>query len=56
MASLHGRLRAALFAGIAAVALDGAAARAAQQELNALVWCDHTAPALLEPFEKRRSS
>lgn len=25
---------------------------AAQQELNALVWCDHTDPALIEPFEK----
>ena len=24
-----------------------------QQELNALVWCDHTDPALLEPFEKQ---
>lgn len=23
----------------------------AQQELNALVWCDHTDPALIEPFE-----
>ena len=25
----------------------------AQEELNALVWCDHTDRALLEPFEKR---
>ncbi|MBP2446821.1 ABC transporter substrate-binding protein [Rhizobium leguminosarum] len=24
----------------------------AQEELNALVWCDHTDPALIEPFEK----
>src|SRR6218665_3189341 len=24
----------------------------AQDELNALVWCDHTDPALVEPFEK----
>ena len=24
----------------------------AQDELNALVWCDHTDPALIEPFEK----
>ena len=23
------------------------------QELNALVWCDHTDPALIEPFEQR---
>ncbi|MEM6464617.1 MAG: extracellular solute-binding protein [Pseudomonadota bacterium] len=26
-------------------------AAAAQDELNALVWCDHTDPALIEPFE-----
>lgn len=32
----------ALFAGQAA----------ATEELNALVWCDHTDPALIEPFEK----
>lgn len=25
---------------------------AAQEELNALVWCDHTDPALIEPFEE----
>ncbi len=25
---------------------------AAAEELNALVWCDHTDPALIEPFEK----
>ena len=24
----------------------------AQEELNALVWCDHTDPALIEPFEQ----
>jgi spermidine/putrescine transport system substrate-binding protein len=29
-----------------------AGAAAAQEELNALVWCDHTDPALIEPFEK----
>lgn len=23
------------------------------QELNALVWCDHTDPALIEPFEEK---
>ena len=28
-----------------------AATAAAQEELNALVWCDHTDPALIEPFE-----
>ena len=32
------------------LALAGAAS--AQEELNALVWCDHTDPALIEPFEK----
>jgi spermidine/putrescine transport system substrate-binding protein len=26
---------------------------AATEELNALVWCDHTDPAFLEPFERR---
>ena len=36
-----------------ALATAGADARAAQQELNALVWCDHTDPALLEPFERQ---
>lgn len=29
-----------------------ATAATAQEELNALVWCDHTDPALIEPFEK----
>lgn len=28
-----------------------AGAASAQEELNALVWCDHTDPALIEPFE-----
>jgi spermidine/putrescine transport system substrate-binding protein len=32
-----------------ALALPGAAA--AQETLNALVWCDHMDPALIEPFE-----
>ncbi|MCK3776825.1 extracellular solute-binding protein [Ensifer sesbaniae] len=42
-------------AAIAIAALSTAAAPApafAQEELNALVWCDHTDPVLLEPFEK----
>ena len=30
----------------------GAHAAAAQEELNALVWCDHTDPAFVEPFEQ----
>lgn len=34
-------------------ALAGLAAPAAAEELNALVWCDHTDPALIEPFEKK---
>lgn len=39
-----------LLAATALVPLAGAAA--AQEELNALVWCDHTDPALIEPFEE----
>jgi spermidine/putrescine-binding protein len=45
-----GAVRAASMAGIGIVALD---AQAAQQELNALVWCHPTDPALLEPFERQ---
>ena len=37
----------ALAGAIALLALPVAA-----QELNALVWCDHTDPALIEPFEE----
>ncbi len=33
------------------VAMSGASTVLAQEELNALVWCDHTDTALLEPFE-----
>lgn len=37
----------------AALALAGVTATAgAQQELNALVWCDHLDPMLIEPFEE----
>jgi spermidine/putrescine transport system substrate-binding protein len=36
--------------GALLAALPGAAL--AQEELNALVWCDHTDPALIEPFEE----
>lgn len=32
--------------------LAGVAAPAAAEDLNALIWCDHADPALLEPFEK----
>ena len=38
------------FAAAAALTTSVTAA-AAQEELNALVWCDHTDPALIEPFE-----
>lgn len=38
---------------LCATALSLAAgAASAQDELNALVWCDHTDPALIEPFEQ----
>src|SRR5210317_456286 len=30
-----------------------ASAALAEGELNALVWCDHTDPALIEPFEEK---
>jgi spermidine/putrescine transport system substrate-binding protein len=46
-------MRAAAFVSVAVAALGVVPAAAAQQELNALVWCDHTDPALLEPFEKK---
>jgi spermidine/putrescine transport system substrate-binding protein len=43
-----------LFASVAATALLAVASSQAfaTEELNALVWCDHTDPALIEPFEK----
>ncbi len=37
---------------ILAAALVAFAAQAQAKELNALVWCDHTDPGLIEPFEK----
>lgn len=43
-------IRTALLAPLCAAGLAGAATAA--EELNALVWCDHTDPALIEPFEK----
>lgn len=36
---------------LSTTALTAAAGVANAQELNALVWCDHTDPALIEPFE-----
>ena len=44
--------RRALFLGAAASALTMAAPASAQDTLNALVWCDHTDRALIEPFEQ----
>ena len=41
----------ARFLGTTALGLAAGTA-AAQQDLNALVWCDHTDPALIEPFEE----
>jgi spermidine/putrescine transport system substrate-binding protein len=43
--------RTTLAAGVAFAALFATSA-SATEELNALVWCDHTDPALIEPFEK----
>ncbi|MFT5896740.1 MAG: hypothetical protein ACI8VW_003623 [bacterium] len=37
---------------VASLAGLTASVDSAQDELNALVWCDHTDPALIEPFEK----
>ncbi|WP_374333950.1 PotD/PotF family extracellular solute-binding protein [Aestuariivirga sp.] len=46
------RLSRRLFgASLAALALIGSAAAASAQDLNALVWCDHSDPNLLKPFE-----
>lgn len=38
-------------ASLAALALMGSYAAASAQDLNALVWCDHSDPNLLKPFE-----
>lgn len=46
-------MRAGLKAAALSVSLAAlSAAAAGAQELNALVWCDHTDPALIEPFER----
>jgi spermidine/putrescine transport system substrate-binding protein len=48
-----GFARLAILAGSLAGALGAFAGQAqATEELNALVWCDHTDPALIEPFEQ----
>lgn len=38
---------------VAALSLLAVTNPAIAQELNALVWCDHTDPALIEPFEQK---
>ena len=38
---------------LTALAMTSAALPALAQDLNALVWCDHTDPALIEPFEQK---
>ena len=46
------RLTRRLFgASVAAMALMGSYAAASAADLNALVWCDHSDPNLLKPFE-----
>ncbi len=47
----HFPLRRALMGSAALFALPAAAIAA--EDLNALVWCDHTDPALIEPFEQQ---
>ncbi|MCQ0091581.1 extracellular solute-binding protein [Roseovarius sp. M141] len=47
----HSPLRRALMSSIAILALPAAAMAA--EDLNALVWCDHTDPALIKPFEQQ---
>lgn len=41
-----------LIAIVASLGLVSAKPVDAAEELNALVWCDHTDPALIEPFEE----
>ena len=41
-----------LTALVAASLLSASLVARAQEELNALVWCDHTDPGFIEPFEK----
>ncbi len=38
---------------LTALSLIAAVSPTYAQELNALVWCDHTDPALIEPFEQK---
>lgn len=50
LSTLQRRLRAACAA--TALLLVGGPGLAQAADLNALIWCDHSDPALLEPFEK----
>lgn len=54
MKTVAGGFRRMMLVGTATLALAPAGAWA-QEELNALVWCDHTDPALIEPFEKEHN-
>lgn len=47
-------ISAGLAASVIAACLFSTSARSAD-ELNALVWCDHTDPQLIEPFEKKHN-
>lgn len=47
----HGRFIATTLSISCLTAITGISPALAQEELNALVWCDHTDTALLEPFE-----
>ncbi len=55
MLSITSRPMQMLLGGLAVVATSTGlmSAASAAEELNALVWCDHTDPALIEPFEKK---
>jgi spermidine/putrescine transport system substrate-binding protein len=50
--TVSGGLPGRMLLATAAVLAFSPASVMAQDELNALVWCDHTDPALVEPFEK----
>src|SRR6478609_2229635 len=45
------RLRRILFATLTTALCSALAVPAGAAELNALIWCDHSDPALLKPFE-----
>ena len=53
MGSLLALTRRTFMSAVAGMALLGAGAAQAAEELNALVWCDHADPALIKPFEDK---